>query len=283
MAHAKEAGRDRVEVFNTQLAQLASRRRSIEQQLRRALDHDGVRVHYQPIVEIETEQVIGAEALLRVHNEEGGLLSPAEFIEAAESSGLIARLGSQVLHLTCEQLAEWTAESALGGLHEISVNVSPRQLADPDLPVKVVDALNAVDVAPERLCLEITESILIGAQNTVDTSISYLRALGVRIGLDDFGAGQSSLGYLKRFKLDFVKIDRSLIAGLGNSEQDTAIVRATIELAHNLGFTVVAVGVESEEQMEARQILGCDRAQGYLFSAPMPADELQARVAAGLR
>jgi diguanylate cyclase (GGDEF)-like protein/PAS domain S-box-containing protein len=282
MAHAKEAGRDRVEVFNTQLAQLASRRRSIEQQLRRALDHDGVRVHYQPIFDIESETVIGAEALLRVHNEAGGLLSPAEFIEAAESSGLIARLGSQVLHLTCEQLADWATESATGGLHEISVNVSPRQLADPDLPVKVVDALNAVGVAPERLCLEITESILIGAQNTVDTSISYLRALGVRIGLDDFGTGQSSLGYLKRFKLDFVKIDRSLIAGLGNSEQDTAIVRATIELAHNLGFTVVAVGVEFEEQLEALQILGCDRAQGYLFSPPLPADELQAKVASGL-
>jgi EAL domain-containing protein (putative c-di-GMP-specific phosphodiesterase class I) len=284
MAHAKQSGRDRVEMYSEQLAQLASRRRNVEQQLRRALDNDGVRVHYQPIVDIDTESVVGAEALLRVHGQEGEpLLSPAEFIEAAESSGLIARVGSQVLHLTCEQLAAWAANNPGGGLQEISVNVSPRQLADPDLPTKVVDALNSVTVAPERLCLEITESILIGAQATVDASISYLRALGVRIGLDDFGAGQSSLGYLKRFPLDFVKIDRSLIAGLGNSEQDTAIVRATIELAHNLGFTVVAVGVEFEEQLDALQILGCDRAQGYLFSPPLPPEEFSEKVAAGLR
>ena len=162
MAHAKENGGDRVEVFNTQLAQRASRRRAIEQQLRHAIDNDGVLVHYQPIVDVETESVVGAEALLRVHDEEGALLSPAEFIDAAESSGLIARLGSLVLQLTCAQLAAWTARERARRVHEISVNVSPRQLADPDLP-KVVDALNAADVPPDRLCLEITESILIGA------------------------------------------------------------------------------------------------------------------------
>lgn len=282
MAHAKSSGRDRVEVFSEQLAQIASRRRTVEQQLRRALDNDGVSVHYQPIVDVESEETIGAEALLRVHDEEGALLSPAEFIEAAESTGLIARLGGQVLQLTCEQLAAWSANSGLN-LREISVNVSPRQLADPELPTKVVDALNSAGVAPERLCLEIGESILIGAQATVDASISYLRALGVRIGLDDFGAGQSSLGYLKRFPLDFVKIDKTLIAGLGTDEQDTAIVRATIELAHNLGLTVVAVGVEYDEQLEMLQILGCDRAQGYLFSRPLPADQFAQKAERRLR
>jgi len=147
----------------------------------------------------------------------------------------------------------------------------------------VVDALNSAGVAPERLCLEIGESILISAQATVDASISYLRALGVRIGLDDFGAGQSSLGYLKRFPLDFVKIDKTLIAGLGTDEQDTAIVRATIELAHNLGLTVVAVGVEYDEQLEMLQILGCDRAQGYLFSRPLPADQFAQKAERRLR
>jgi diguanylate cyclase (GGDEF)-like protein/PAS domain S-box-containing protein len=280
MAQAKSAGRERVEVYTEELAQSANRRRAVEQQLRRALDNDGVRVHYQPIVDIETERTVGAEALLRVHDDEGALLSPAEFIEAAESTGLIARLGAQVLQLTCEQLAAWNEGPAKLTLADISVNVSPRQLADPDLSTKVVTALQAGGLPPERLCLEITESILIGAQATIDASIGYLRELGVRIGLDDFGAGQSSLGYLKRFPLDFVKIDRTLVEGLGTNEHDTAIVRATIELAHNLGLQVTAVGVEYEEQLEMLQILGCDRAQGYLFSPAVPADEFPARATA---
>lgn len=271
MAQAKTAGRDRVEIYTDELAETANRRRAVEQQLRRALDHDGVKVHYQPIIDVDQERTVGAEALLRVHDHDGGLLSPAEFIEAAESSGLIARLGAQVLQLTCEQLAAWN-EVGLD-LADIAVNVSPRQLADPDLSTKVVTALQAGGLPPEKLCLEITESILIGAQANIDASIGYLRDLGVRIGLDDFGAGQSSLGYLKRFPLDFVKIDRSLIQGLGRHEQDTAIVRATIELAHNLGLAVTAVGVEVEEQLEMLQILGCDRAQGYLFAPPLTAEE----------
>jgi diguanylate cyclase (GGDEF)-like protein/PAS domain S-box-containing protein len=272
MAQAKDAGGNRLELFTDQMAQVVSRRRTVEQTLRHALDHDGVRVHYQPIVDIETEKVVAAEALLRVHNEEGALLSPAEFIEAAESTGLIARLGSQVLLSTCEQLAAWSLNGGSSPT-EISVNISPRQLADPNLAQHVVRALESAGVAPEHLWLEITESILIGAQPTIDASISYLRALGVRIGLDDFGAGQSSLGYLKRFPLDFVKIDRSLIAGLGVNEHDTAIVRATVELAHNLGLIVVAVGVETDVQLEYLQHLGCDRAQGYHFAPALPADQ----------
>lgn len=276
LAHAKSVGRDRSEVFNADLHDQTSRRRTVEQQLRHALDHDGLRVFYQPIIDIASGEVVAAESLLRVHDDDGGLLSPAEFVEAAESSGLIARLGAQVLQATCEQLASWGARSAgptRGTLREISVNVSPRQLADPELPSQVLHALNEAGVTPDRLCLEITESILIGHQSTVDASISYLRALGVKIGLDEFGAGQSSLAYLRRFDLDFVKIDRTLIAGLATDEQDTAIVRATVELAHNLGLIVVAVGVETSGQLEALQVLGCDRAQGYLYAPPLSPDD----------
>ena len=143
------------------------------------------------------------------------------------------------------------------------------------------DALASAGVPPEQLWLEITESILISQQPTVDAAISYLRALGVKIGLDDFGAGKSSLGYLKRFPLDFVKIDRSLVSGLGVDEQDTAIVRATVELAHNLGLTVVAVGIETEEQLGILELLGVERAQGYLFSPPVPPEDLPAVAPAG--
>ena len=192
--------------------------------------------------------------------------------------GLISRLGLQVLQITCEQLATWSSTGEAESLGELSVNVSPRQLADPDLPAQVEHVLSTTGIEPARLGLEITESILISAEPQVDASIAYLRALGVRIGLDDFGTGQSSLGYLKRFPLDFVKIDRSLVAGIGLDEHDTAIVRATIELAHNLGLIVTAVGVETEEQLEALGILGCDRAQGYLFAPALPADQLLARL-----
>jgi len=278
VVQAKAAGRDRIEVYTDELAQLEVARLTTEQTLRHALDNDGVAVHYQPMVDLHTESVVAAEALLRVHAN-GNLLSPAAFIEAAESAGLIARLSSQVLEITCQQLAEWTSAGPGTGAGEIFVNISPRQLADPDLPTRVVGALEHAGVAPTKLWLEITESMLIGAQDTIDASIDYLRSLGVRIGLDDFGAGQSSLGYLKRFPLDFVKIDRSLIAGLGVHDHDAAIVRATIELAHNLGLLVVAVGVETDVQLEYLQLLGCDRAQGYRFAPALSASDLTAHVA----
>jgi diguanylate cyclase (GGDEF)-like protein/PAS domain S-box-containing protein len=279
MQIAKEAGGDRSETFTDALAEQSSRRRDVEQRLREVIDDESLVVHYQPIFDVESEAVVGAEALLRVDDGAGSLLSPAEFIDAAESTGLITRLGSQVLGLTCAQLAAWSQRP--DGPHEVSVNVSPRQLADPDLPNHVLHALNASGVPADQLCLEITESILLGHQAIVDASISYLRTLGVKIGLDEFGAGHSSLGYLKRFPLDFVKIDRSLVAGLGTDEQDTAIVRATVELAHNLGLTVVAVGVETDEQLEMLQLLGCDRAQGYLFAPPSSPEELVSRMPGG--
>jgi diguanylate cyclase (GGDEF)-like protein/PAS domain S-box-containing protein len=273
VAHAKASGRDRIEVYTDEMASLENHRRTVEQTLRRALDSNGMEVHYQPIVDVASGEVVSAEALLRVHDDGGPLLSPAEFIEAAESSGLIARVGSQVLEATCDQLAAWLSTGGPGLPREVSVNISPRQLADAALAEQVVGALTSAGIPPDRLSLEITESILIGAQSTIDSTISFLRDQGVRIGLDDFGAGQSSLGYLKRFQLDFVKIDRSLVAGLGIHEQDTAIVRATTELAHNLGLVVVAVGVETDEQLEVLRLLGCDRAQGYRFAPPRPASD----------
>jgi diguanylate cyclase (GGDEF)-like protein/PAS domain S-box-containing protein len=274
MGKAKQAGGDRTEVFDEALAEAGTRRHTIDQQLRRALDADGLRVHFQPIIDIRSDELVAAEALLRLHDDDGMVLSPAEFVEAAESNGLITELGRQVLQATCEQLAVWSSSGEADAPTEVSVNVSPRQLADPELPAQVQHVLSATGVDPQALSLEITESILIGAEPTVDAGISYLRSLGVRIGLDDFGTGQSSLGYLKRFPLDFVKIDRSLVGGLGLNEQDTAIVRATVELAHSLGLLVIAVGVENEEQLDALDILGCDRAQGYLFAPPGPAEHL---------
>jgi len=280
LAHAQQAGGDRVEVFTAELADAVSRRAGVEQRLRRAVEDDALVVHYQPIVEVDSERIVGAEALLRVQADDGVVLSPAEYLEAAESNGLITRIGSHVLQTTCAQVASWASLPGITTPLEVSVNVSPRQLADPELPSIVRRALQSTGVAAGQLALEITESLLVGHQATVDAGLSYLRTLGVHLGLDEFGAGQSSLGYLKRFPLDFVKIDRGLVAGLGRDEQDTAIVRATIELAHNLGLTVLAVGVETREQLEMLRLLGCDRAQGYLFAPALSPEAFVERLAA---
>jgi diguanylate cyclase (GGDEF)-like protein len=277
---AKDGGGDRVEVLTAELRNSAQRRAHVEKMLRRALDiEDGVQVHYQPIMDLASHRVVSAEALLRVHDDEGALLSPAAFLEAANSTGLIGPLGAQVLTETCRQLAQWNEEADANAPQEITVNVSPRQLADPAFPTIVADAVSASGIASERLYLEITESMMLGQSNVVDETVAAVREQGVRIGLDDFGAGQSSLGYLKRFPLDFVKIDRGLVAGVGSHEEDTAIVRATIELAHSLGLLVVAVGVETGEQLEFLELLGCDRAQGFFFVPAVPADTFAARVA----
>jgi EAL domain-containing protein (putative c-di-GMP-specific phosphodiesterase class I) len=201
-------------------------------------------------------------------------VSPAELVGAAESSGLIDRLGARVLDLTCRQLASWPGSGGDGPGLTLSVNVSPRQLADPELPDFVQAALEASGADPSRLSLEITERTIIGAEDIIDHGIRRLRDLGVSVGLDDFGAVSSSLGYLRRFPLDFVKIHRTLVAALGRGERETAIVRAIVEMAHELGMAVVAVGVESPVQLDELGRLGCDRAQGHLFAPALTASEL---------
>lgn len=276
---AKGDGGDRVEVLTADLRTNAKRRVHVEQLLRRRLDdNEGVKVHYQPIFDVSSGDVVSAEALLRVHDDDGELLSPAAFLEAAESSGLIAPLGRQVLLETSRQLVSWTESDSSHTPREISVNVSPRQIADPGFPSMVAEALAETGIEAGLLSLELTESMLIGRSGVIDDIVRDVRQLGLRIGLDDFGAGHTSLGYLKRFPLDFVKIDRGLVSGIGSDEEDTAIVRATIELAHSLGLMVIAVGVETEEQLDVLELLGCDRAQGFYFSPPVPADEFAERV-----
>ena len=273
---AKREGGNRISLWGDDAARQESRRQAVEGRLRRALDEDGVRVHYQPIIDVATGATVGAEALLRVRDEEGSLLNPAEFVEAAESTGLISQVGGQMLDATCEQLSRWGAQLRDRAPEYVSVNVSPRQLADRGLTAQVMTALEANAIQPERLWLEVTESTLIGQHQVIGKRIAFLRDLGVKVGLDEFGAGYSTLTYLRRYHVDFVKIDRSLIAGLGVDDRDTAIVRATIDLAHTLGLTVIAVGVEHQGQLEQLAALGCDQAQGYLFSSPVEPEALRA-------
>ncbi len=263
---AKETGRDRADEFDDQLRTRAVNRLDMERRLRAALDDEGpgaILVHYQPIVELASGRVIGAEALVRLRDDDGLVRRPSEFVDVAEETGLISQLGRSVLSSAARQLTMWDnrGQSPLS----ISVNVSPRQLADPRFASLVAAELTAIGLEPERMTLELTESALIDANPVTEKVLAELTDLGVCIGLDDFGTGFSSLAYLKRFPITFVKIDRSFVDGLGTEDDDTAIVRAIIALAHSLGLLVTAEGVETATQLRLLQQLGCDRAQGNLL------------------
>ncbi len=270
---AKKKGRDIAVVFDDHLREQAIRRLEVENKLRRAIENDNLVVHYQPVLDTSTGKLSGSEALVRIQNEDGSLVMPGSFIDVAEDSGLISKLGHQVLVKAIRQTAAWTKLNVLGqDPLSIAVNVSARQLTDPNYADSLGDELASAGLAPEQLSLELTESALIDGNPTTERSLEQLRDLGVRIGLDDFGTGFSSLAYLKRFPISFLKIDRSFVDGLGTDENDSAIVRATIALAHGLNLRVVAEGVETNEQLEQLAALNCDLVQGYLFSKPIEPD-----------
>ena len=282
MARAKERGRRPHSSCSRRPAGRGRRAAAatVEQQLRQALDHDGVRVHYQPIVDIETEQhrrrrgpAAGARrGRRRCCRRPSSSRRPSPRASSPAS-------GRRSCRSPASSWRRWAARAGGGSPDEISVNVSPRQLADPGPPAagRRTPSTTSRRRARAALASRSPRASSSAPEPTIDASISYLRALGVRIGLDDFGAGQSSLGYLKRFPLDFVKIDRSLIAGLGVNEHDTAIVRATIELAHNLGPHRRRRRASRPTSSSSRcRSSGCDRAQGYLFAPALPADEFSA-------
>jgi diguanylate cyclase (GGDEF)-like protein/PAS domain S-box-containing protein len=271
---AKEHGRDRWEIFDDSLRTETIRRVAAEQIIRRALDEDGLRVHYQPIVDLATGRVVGAEALLRIMGPHGELLTPSSFIAIAEDTGLIVPIGAGVLDDACRQLALWREEMGDDAPPTVSVNLSARQLSTTAFPDMLRRTLERHDVVPEALTLELTESILIEAGRAALDTVEAVHELGVRLAIDDFGTGYSSLAYLKRFPVDIVKVDRSFVDGLGEQAHDTEIVRAVLALGQSLGLTTVAEGVETPTQLAMLRELGCDRAQGYLLGRPVPSDEL---------
>ncbi len=251
--------------------------------LRRAIDEDQLVLHYQPIVAADTRAVLGFETLVRWEHPERGLLSPAEFIDVAEESGLIVPLGAAVLAKGCAQLATWRAQSPDSGLH-LAVNVSAAQFSHPSFVPIVASVLAETGLDPDALWLEITEtSIMADASAAVDT-LHEIRALGVHLAIDDFGTGYSSLTYLRRFPVEALKVDRSFVDGLGRDREDEAIVAMILSLARNLDLFVVAEGVETEVQLARLNQLGCTVVQGYLLGRPVPAEQalpgLTARAAA---
>jgi diguanylate cyclase (GGDEF)-like protein/PAS domain S-box-containing protein len=272
MYRAKGRGRACYELYDESLRKQANARVEMESELRDALVHGRFRLHYQPIINLEQGHIVGVEALLRLQHPTRGLLAPAEFIDIAEESGLIAPIGQWVLEEACRQQAKWQALLA-EPLH-MAVNVSGRQVAQPALSAIVDSALAQAGVAPELLTLEMTETVFMEAVHSVLENLQALKDSGVRLGIDDFGTGYSSLTYLRNFPIDVVKVDRSFVAELDDHPQDQAIVSAVVELGHTLDLTTIAEGVETERQLELLRVLGCDLAQGFHFARPRPPDEI---------
>jgi diguanylate cyclase (GGDEF)-like protein len=272
---AKSGGKGRLEVFQPSHHTAHVERDAVRGELAGALDGEQLELHYQPIVDISSQQIVGFEALLRWRHPERGLVSPLEFIPLAEETGLIVPIGRWVLQEATRQAAVWQNRSPLGRLR-MSVNVSVRQFQHPDLVGDVADAVHRSGLAPSLLTLEITESLF--AQDTEETTrkLGLLKDLGVRLALDDFGTGYSSLSYLRRFPIDSLKIDKSFIDGVTTSSEGHAVVAAITQLGQDLHLEVVAEGLETGDQLEALRSLACPLGQGYHFSRPLaPGDAVR--------
>lgn len=270
MYRAKSQGRNRYEYYTCDLTADAQQRMELENELRRALDRREFVLHYQPKQMIRTGELCGVEALVRWQHPQRGLVDPSQFIPLAEETGLIVELGRQILHLGCAQLADWLERGFDPVL--LAVNVSGAQLVDRQLIDEIARALEFYRIPPDKLELEITEDFAMNRNGDSIGLLYELRDMGLNLSIDDFGTGYSSLNYLKELPLQTLKIDRSFVAGLPEDRQDTAISQTIIVLAHNLGMTVVAEGVETHGQKLALQQQGCDAIQGFLVSEPMSAE-----------
>lgn len=272
MYRAKQLGRARYEIFSDELRQRIDRRLVIEGALRHAVARSELVLHYQPEIDLRTGQIVGVEALLRWQRPDG-MVMPDEFIPLAEQTGLIVSIGAWVLDEAVRQSRTWQSDPAIDAPWT-AVNLSVRQLMDPDLKTTIADVLGAHGSDPAKLFLEVTESLLLDDADTGLRMLSELCSLGAQIAIDDFGKGYASLSYLRRFPASLLKIDRSFIATINEDPRTRVIVTAIIEMTHALGLQVVAEGIETEEQLNTLRELGCDLGQGYYFARPQPAAEL---------
>jgi predicted signal transduction protein with EAL and GGDEF domain len=273
MYAAKAAGRRTHRFFDPAMERQANLRRELESDLRTALLEGGFEIHYQPLVDLNSDEVTGCEALLRWRHPVRGMISPADFIPVAEETGLIEEIGQWVLRTACAEAATWPAHV------RVAVNVSPIQFKSQTLSLKVAAALAETGLDPRRLELEITEAVLIADDDAALVALNGLRALGVHIALDDFGTGYSSLQYLQRFPFDKIKIDRSFVKEVTRNSSSSSIIRAVVSIAADRNMVTTAEGVETEQQRDTVQALGCTQMQGYLFSAARPAHEIRALLA----
>jgi diguanylate cyclase (GGDEF)-like protein len=273
MYSAKQAGRG-YQIFEPELDRHSPRRLALAGGLRSAISEGQIQLYYQPKADLRTGRIIGAEALARWVHPDYGIVGPGEFVPIAEQTGLIVPIGAWVVEESCRQAAKWanTVDRELS----VSVNVSPRQLAAGDFPAIVENALEESGLDPRLLCLEITESAVLADPEAATYALERLKSLGVRLAIDDFGIGYSSLAQLKALlPVDTIKIDKSFVDGLNNNSEDTAIVDAVLRLAAGLNLSAVAEGVETSEQVEALIALGCELSQGFHFARPQPPEELE--------
>ena len=279
MYHAKTEGKSRSVVFNAGMNAQAVNRLELEMDLRRALEKEEFRVFYQPIVALDTRRVCEVEALVRWEHPVRGLVPPGDFIPLAEETGLIVPIGLWVLRQACRQGRIWQEEQVSGQPLRVSVNVSARQLQQPDLVAQVAEILAETGLAASCLKLEITESVMMLDADQTIPRLHALRTLGVHLAVDDFGTGYSSMAYLSSLPIDTLKIDRSFVSKMGRSEDDAAIVRAIVTLAKTLSLQITSEGIETPAQLALLCDLGCDQGQGYHFARPLPASDFAALLA----
>lgn len=274
MYEAKSTGRSGFRVYDPAMHRQTSERMDLENELRRAAERNELFVHYQPIVELRTGRLVGFEALARWQHARLGLVAPTQFIPIAEEAGMIGDIGQFVLEMACRQMAEWKSSYRACDSLSLSVNVSSRQLSRDQLLEDVNQILEEVHLDPADLRIEITESAIMDNPEKGASLLASLRSRGLRVGIDDFGTGYSSLASLHRLSLDVLKVDRSFIDNMLQSPENTAIVRTILGLAESLHLDVVAEGIETEEQRDHLLTMGCRLGQGYLFSCPLSADEV---------
>jgi len=277
MYEAKETGRNQYRIFDAseRIGTLASR---LQAELSRAIDRAELFLLYQPLFSLDDQSLLGVEALVRWHHPERGLVTPDSFIPFAEQYGLIGRIDAFVLNEACRQIAEWTAREGWPAKFTMAVNVSGAELSDPEFASHVAEVISRHGINPALLCLEITETALIGEFGDVEETLAALPKLGLRLALDDFGTGYSTLSHLQHLKVDVLKIDRSFVAQISKSPRDREIVAAVMAMSHALGTTVVGEGIETNDQLDALTGLDCDQGQGFLFARPLSPEAVVALV-----
>jgi diguanylate cyclase (GGDEF)-like protein len=263
---AKQEGRGQFRFFETDMDRRMRDWREMEHDLREAIATQQFKLHYQPLVSLDTEAILGFEALIRWEHPRRGFVSPAEFIPVAEEAGLITELGAWILDTACAQAARWPAHIT------VAVNISPLQFNSGNLPLTVLSALSKSGLAADRLMLEITEGVFLNDTEQTMAALDEIKAIGVLFAMDDFGTGYSSLSYIRKFPFNKIKIDQGFVRGMGDDPESLAIVRAVVNLCHDLGMMTTAEGVETSAQAETLRHLGCGIAQGYLFGRPTPAE-----------
>jgi diguanylate cyclase (GGDEF)-like protein len=272
MYQSKAAGRNTYSFFTKEMNNIILRRLEVEAQLHGALERDELEVYYQPKIDIRSGCIVGAEALLRWHNNKIGNVPPDEFIPIAEHTGLIVSIGEYVIEKAIHFLFDWQNFQSTD--YTIAINLSPRQFRGDGLVNFINASIGKLNIRPDQLEFEITEGLLISGKSYINTALNQLHELGVKLSMDDFGTGYSSLSYLREYAFYILKIDRSFVSGITSEKKDLDLVIATIAMAHGLGLLVVAEGVETREQLNLLDDLGCDIAQGYYFRKPVPAKEM---------